>query len=109
METLIENFDYKYSTAKHYKDNIASHKAFLKAGYKEWEKEDDNHDWKIKEIGWNSKRVIDGNHQSRKCDISHGERVYLYLTKQRLVVGGGMFVRNVIRRERQHEFSMHIT
>ena len=40
----------KYITAKHYKDNIASHKAFLKAGYKE--KEDDGAwDWKIKEIG----------------------------------------------------------
>tara|TARA_Y100000310_G_scaffold234772_1_gene237794 strand:- start:177 stop:647 length:471 start_codon:yes stop_codon:yes gene_type:complete len=42
---------YKYIRAKHYKDNIASHKAFLKAGYKEWEKEDDTFDWKIKEIG----------------------------------------------------------
>ena len=71
METLIENFDYKYSTAKHYKDNIASHKAFLKAGYEKWtvdkiipirdgsgryfyRKEmidDDTFDWKIKEIG----------------------------------------------------------
>ena len=26
----------KYIIAKHYKDNIASHKAFLKAGYEEW-------------------------------------------------------------------------
>ena len=58
----------KYITAKHYKDNIASHKAFLKAGYEEWgldkieyssgkyfhRKEmvdDDTWDWKIKEIG----------------------------------------------------------
>ena len=37
------------SCAKHYKDNIASHKAFLKAGYKEW-KEENNLVWKIKEI-----------------------------------------------------------
>ena len=48
-DAKIEGF--KYITAKHYKDNIASHKAFLKAGYKGWEREDDNHDWKIKEIG----------------------------------------------------------
>ena len=58
----------KYITAKHYKDNIASHKAFLKAGYEEWtidkipmgdgsgryfyRKEDDGAwEWKIKEIG----------------------------------------------------------
>ena len=49
---------YKYIRAKHYKDNIASHKAFLKAGYKEWKRrevgkkyvEDDTFDWKIKEI-----------------------------------------------------------
>ena len=57
-----------YITAKHYKNNIASHKAFLKAEYKEWtidkipigdgsgkyfhRKEDDGAwDWKIKEIG----------------------------------------------------------
>ena len=37
------------STAKHFKDNIASHKAFLKAGYKEW-KEHKNLVWKIKEL-----------------------------------------------------------
>tara|TARA_Y100000310_G_scaffold16819_1_gene16742 strand:- start:153 stop:674 length:522 start_codon:yes stop_codon:yes gene_type:complete len=58
---------YKYIMAKHYKDNIASHKAFLKAGYEEWkfdkitrsdgsyfyrkEIDDDTFDWKIKEIG----------------------------------------------------------
>ena len=36
-------------TAKHFKDNIASHKAFLKAGYKEW-KEHKNLVWKIKEL-----------------------------------------------------------
>ena len=56
----------KYITAKHYKDNIASHKAFLKAGYEEWtldkvprgdgsyfyrEEDDGAWDWKIKEIG----------------------------------------------------------
>ena len=44
-------YAYKYITAKHFKDNIASHKALLKAGYKEWEKEDDGTwDWKIKEV-----------------------------------------------------------
>jgi len=42
---------YKLITAKHYKDNIASHKAFLKAGYKEWEGYDGAWGWKIKEIG----------------------------------------------------------
>ena len=53
--------------AKHYKDNIASHKAFLKAGYEKWTLDkvprgdgsyfyrktmidDDTFDWKIKEI-----------------------------------------------------------
>ena len=48
-----------YITAKHYKDNIASHKAFLKAGYSVCEdcnehipsKKDNDVDWKIKEIG----------------------------------------------------------
>ena len=43
-----------------------------------------------------------------RYDISHGERVYLYLIKQRLVVGGGMFVRNVINDLKQHELSMPI-
>ena len=59
-------YNVKYVTAKHYKDNIASHKAFLKAGYEEWkfdkitrsdgsyfyrkEIDDDTFDWKIKEI-----------------------------------------------------------
>ena len=43
---------HKYITAKHYKDNIASHKAFLKADYKEMvNKDDDLHNWKIKQIG----------------------------------------------------------
>ena len=45
---------YKQLCAKHYKDNIASHKAFLKAGYKEAIdkniKEENNLLWKIKEI-----------------------------------------------------------
>ena len=42
---------YKYIRAKHYKDNIASHKAFLKAGYKELPNNyNDNFDWKIKEL-----------------------------------------------------------
>ena len=35
--------------SEHYKGNIASHKAFLKAGYKEW-KEEGNLVWKIKEL-----------------------------------------------------------
>ena len=55
--TLLERVEWdakrlsiKYIVAKHYKDNIASHKVFLKAGYKESEREDDNHNWKIKEI-----------------------------------------------------------
>ena len=58
---------YKYIIAKHFKDNIASHKAFLKAGYEEWTIDkiprgdgtyfykksimnDDTFDWKIKKI-----------------------------------------------------------
>ena len=47
---LQRDSKYKYIIAKHYKDNIASHKAFLKAGYKEWKKVDDDWEWKIKEI-----------------------------------------------------------
>ena len=63
-----KHYGTKYITAKHFKDNIASHKAFLKVGYKEWgldkieyssgkyfhRKEmvdDDTFDWKIKKIG----------------------------------------------------------
>ena len=63
-----KHYGTKYIYAKHYKDNIASHKAFLKVGYEEWtldkiprgdgsyfyRKEmvdDDTFDWKIKEIG----------------------------------------------------------
>ena len=42
-------FDFIF--AKHYKDNIASHKAFLKAGYKELlNNYDDNFNWKSKEL-----------------------------------------------------------
>ena len=42
---------YKLITAKHYKDNIASHKVFLKAGYKELPNNyDDNFNWKSKEL-----------------------------------------------------------
>ena len=68
IENLIRDFNYKYITAKHHKDNIASHKAFLKAGYEEWiigkkhycgngiwfdrsNVEGDDWEWKIKEIG----------------------------------------------------------
>ena len=62
-----KHYGTKYITAKHFKENIASHKAFLKAGYKEWtidkitrkdgtyfhrkEMVDDTWDWKIKKIG----------------------------------------------------------
>ena len=45
---------YKYIIARHFKDNIASHKAFLKAGYKEW-KEHKNLVWKIKFLRRNFK------------------------------------------------------
>ena len=45
---------YKHIVAKHFKDNIASHKAFLKAGYKEWDEQNNKYnndlDWKIKQI-----------------------------------------------------------
>ena len=47
-------YNIKHITAKHYKDNIASHKAFLKIGYREWREdwmEDNDLDWKIKDIG----------------------------------------------------------
>ena len=47
----------KHITAKHYKDNIASHKAFLKAGYKEW-----TIDKKLFDNGYNSyQRIIKGD------------------------------------------------
>tara|TARA_Y100000034_G_scaffold83188_1_gene99608 strand:+ start:83 stop:535 length:453 start_codon:yes stop_codon:yes gene_type:complete len=49
IETPLKNKNYNKIYAKHYKDNIASHKAFLKAGYKEW-KEENNLCWKIKEL-----------------------------------------------------------
>ncbi len=58
IETIARRFKekfketpYKYMIGKHFKDNIASHKLFLKAGYKEWEKENENMEWKIKKIG----------------------------------------------------------
>ena len=52
-ELFVIDLGYKYITAKHYKDNIASHKAFLKVGYEEWKEdwmEDNNLTWKIKEV-----------------------------------------------------------
>ena len=51
MENKLRKFnkEIKVIYAKHCKDNIASHKAFLKVGYKEW-KEEDNLVWKKKEI-----------------------------------------------------------
>jgi len=46
-----KHYGTKYITAKHYKDNIASHKAFLKAGYKELlNNYDTNFNWKSKEL-----------------------------------------------------------
>ena len=36
--------------AKHFNDNIASHKAFLKAGYSELQMGDTNNNWKYKKI-----------------------------------------------------------
>ena len=36
LEWDAKKLSIKYIIAKHYKDNIASHKAFLKAGYEEW-------------------------------------------------------------------------
>ena len=69
LEALMKDIKYEYITAKHYKDNIASHKAFLKAGYEEWvigkkyychnksawfnrdKEENENIEWKIKQIG----------------------------------------------------------
>ena len=36
VEWDAKKLSIKYIIAKHYKDNIASHKAFLKAGYEEW-------------------------------------------------------------------------
>ena len=47
--------NYKHILAKHFKDNIGSHKAFLKVGYKEWSSpewynEADDMAWKIKNM-----------------------------------------------------------
>ena len=51
VEVDAKKLSLNHIVAKHYKDNIASHKAFLKAGYKELKTPPDNiHDWKIKEI-----------------------------------------------------------
>jgi RimJ/RimL family protein N-acetyltransferase len=36
IENLLMLRGAEYIAAKHFKDNVASHKAFLKAGYKEW-------------------------------------------------------------------------
>ena len=49
IEYCLKNYGYKVMCAKHHTDNIASHKAFLNAGYREW-KEENNLYWKIKEI-----------------------------------------------------------
>ena len=57
MEDVLKEFepnswmDFEFILAKHYKDNIASHKAFLKAGYEELPNNyGDNFNWKIKEL-----------------------------------------------------------
>tara|TARA_Y100000034_G_scaffold111352_1_gene144380 strand:- start:34 stop:549 length:516 start_codon:yes stop_codon:yes gene_type:complete len=47
----LEFINFEFIFAKHYKDNIASHKAFLKAGYKELSNNyDNNFNWKLKEL-----------------------------------------------------------
>ena len=46
----LEFINFEFILAKHYKDNIASHKAFLKVGYKESQDDYDDFDWKIKEL-----------------------------------------------------------
>tara|TARA_Y100000034_G_scaffold87004_1_gene104292 strand:+ start:11 stop:526 length:516 start_codon:yes stop_codon:yes gene_type:complete len=54
MEDVLKQLDFvkvDFIFAKHYKDNIASHKAFLKAGYKELlNNYDTNFNWKSKEL-----------------------------------------------------------
>ena len=54
MEDVLKHLDFvkcDFIFAKHYKDNIASHKVFLKAGYKELPNNyDDNFNWKSKEL-----------------------------------------------------------
>ena len=55
MENKLRKFnkEFKVIYAKHYKDNIAPHKAFLKAGYDSvippWDK-DNEFSWKLKEL-----------------------------------------------------------
>ena len=59
VEVMLSKTPHTHIVAKHYKDNIASHKAFLKAGYDVCEdcnehitsEKDNDVDWKIKEIG----------------------------------------------------------
>ena len=54
MEDVLKQLDFikfEFIFAKHFKDNIASHKAFLKAGYKELSNNyDNNFNWKSKEL-----------------------------------------------------------
>ena len=49
-EDAKKETSFMYISAKHHKGNIASHKAFLKAGYVKWDIEDNNRDLKIKKI-----------------------------------------------------------
>ena len=54
IEAILSNISHTHICAKHYKDNIASHKAFLKAGYKGASFVDGsnikNMVWKLKDI-----------------------------------------------------------
>ena len=58
MEDVLKKFEsngfpmeFEFIFAKHFKDNIGSHKAFLKAGYKEVSiNGDNNFNWKVKEL-----------------------------------------------------------
>ena len=59
VEVMLLKTPHTHICAKHYKDNIASHKAFLKAGYGKCDdcnehitsEKDNGVDWKIKQIG----------------------------------------------------------
>ena len=53
MEDVLKQLDivkFEFIVAKHFKDNLASHHAFLKAGYIELLNSCDNFNWKSKDI-----------------------------------------------------------
>ena len=52
IEDILKLCAAEYITAKHFKDNIASHKAFLKAGYDKWIATKDYYLNNGKRIGW---------------------------------------------------------